>query len=72
MPRRRARERLFAERVGDFPSFVPVERHLASSTQNQKLAALKHLYVVVSRQLSFRRDWSGRSLKFSSTVWRQG
>jgi len=52
MRRRRARERRYAERVGDFQSFVPVERHLASSTQNQTPAALNSFYRVVRTVLS--------------------
>jgi hypothetical protein len=52
MPRRHVRERRCAERVGDFRSFVPVERHLASSTQHQTLAALNSFYLVVPTVLS--------------------
>jgi len=44
--RRHPRE-LGAEHVRDFLSFLAAERHVAASTQNQALAALNFLYVVV-------------------------
>ena len=40
---------LGAEHVRDFLSFLAVERRVAASTQNQALAALNFLYVVVLR-----------------------